>query len=497
MQPPLSSDLLKVLQRQGNLEFLSNRASLSDVDGGSVSAVRQATGHLIFYGSHGRRILATDPDGNPLHECEWSSDPNGRVHLAHARMLLDWGQWVGLKPSGMVQTTNIDLSTKPGWERLQADDLRRMAAQAMKVPFEEIRFFYSDEDLAISPEGHATIRHRKDAFYVLDDGTFEKARFMACMGAMHWERIDFLPVVELFQSLLPGTGSAVFELIRGLYDDQNRESQRPLRYRGIPTYPSEAAFRLFSTVFSPTGENPLALFMEPARSHEVTWLPDPHPPHRYFDTEHKICVTVKGRTVRKATLAGDSSGLSFTSPPPAGAAPCGRWVTVANGALELHDGEKRTTLTLREIWGQLQDSRPTQPRLYDPHWRSLLGESFPGVSAQKAFSAVLLYPEDGTVIEERASQPFAADDLQDACEQDEQLRACVARAGRVLVDNFDAALNACVSLDRPRHYTILYRSPELIQKYVQNLWNQLARSNRLEWGKSFEVRPAEAYQEKA
>ena len=115
---------------------------------------------------------------------------------------------------------------------------------------------------------------------MLADGTFEKARFMACMGAMHWERIDFLPVVELFQSLLPGTGSAAFELIRGLYDDQNRESQLPLRYRGIPTYPSEAAFRLFSTVFSPTGDNPLALFMEPARSHEVTWLPDPHPPHR-------------------------------------------------------------------------------------------------------------------------------------------------------------------------------------------------------------------------
>ena len=51
---------------------------------------------------------------------------------------------------------------------------------------------------------------------------------MSCMGAMHWARIDFLPVVELFQSLLPGTGSAAFELIRGLYDDQNPKEPVPL-----------------------------------------------------------------------------------------------------------------------------------------------------------------------------------------------------------------------------------------------------------------------------
>ena len=63
--------------------------------------------------------------------------------------------------------------------------------------------------------------------YVLEDGDFEQARFMSCMGAMNWPAIDFLPVVELFQSLLPGTGSAVFELIRGLYDDQNEGKPAP------------------------------------------------------------------------------------------------------------------------------------------------------------------------------------------------------------------------------------------------------------------------------
>ena len=40
--------------------------------GGRV--VRQATGHLVFYRADGRRFLATDPAGNPLHECEWGTD---------------------------------------------------------------------------------------------------------------------------------------------------------------------------------------------------------------------------------------------------------------------------------------------------------------------------------------------------------------------------------------------------------------------------------------
>jgi hypothetical protein len=101
-----------------------------------------------------------------------------------------------------------------------------MAAHALRVTIEDIRWFYRDEDLVISPTGTATIRHRKDAWYVLEKGSFEGERFMSCMGAMHWESIDFLPVVELFKSLLPGTGSAAFEFIRGLYDDQN-EGQAP------------------------------------------------------------------------------------------------------------------------------------------------------------------------------------------------------------------------------------------------------------------------------
>ena len=254
-----------------------------------------------------------------MHECEWGIDSTGEVNLLRARVCLDWGQWVGLKPAGLVNETSLNLAGKPGWQRLTADDLRTMAAQALRVPLEEVRFFYRDEDLLIEPTGKAMIRQRKDAFYVLKDGDFEQARFMSCMGAMNWPSIDFLPVVELFKSLLPGTGSAVFELIRGLYDDQHegKATPRPLRYRGIPTYPSEAAFRLFSSFFTPQApdeNDPFTLFMNPERSNRVTWLPAGTPPTRYFDEHAGACLTLQGGVLRKVTVASDSAGLSYISP---------------------------------------------------------------------------------------------------------------------------------------------------------------------------------------
>ena len=256
------------MTRPENLSFPSNLLCTQDLLAAGGRILQHPSGHVVLYGAHGRRILATDPDGHPLHECEWTVEPNGAIHLARARLRLDWGQWVGLKPGGLLNSTVLDLSRKPGWERLRADDLRHMAAQALRISLDDIQLFYNDEDLVIDAEGQATIRHRKDALYILDDGTFDHGRFMACMGAMHWSRIDFLPVVELFQSLLPGTGSAAFELIRGLYDDQNADQAHPLplRYRGIPTYPSEAAFRLFSGFFEPRvsgGRRPFEMFMNP------------------------------------------------------------------------------------------------------------------------------------------------------------------------------------------------------------------------------------------
>ena len=282
----LDTFITSILRQPGTMVLPGNRPYVEDLVGAGGRVQRHKSGHLVFYGALNRRILMTDPDGHPLHECEWGQAPDGHTRLIAARLHLEWGQWVGLRPEGLVNQTFLDLSTRPGWESLSQDDLRFMASRAMKVPLDHIRFFYTDEDLEIDQSGQATIRQRKDAFYVLPDGRFEGAQFMSCMSAMHWERIDFLPVVELFLSLLPGTGSAAFELIRGLYDDQNPLSPLPLRYRGIPVYPSQGAFRLFSQFFTASvqgSRDPLSVFLDPAHSEEVAWFPCPDPPFRYFD----------------------------------------------------------------------------------------------------------------------------------------------------------------------------------------------------------------------
>lgn len=458
----------------------------------------QHSGHLVFYGPDNRRILATDPDGNPLHECEWENTASGGARLLRARIRLEWGQWVGLKPAGLINTTTLDLSKKPGWERLKADDLRQMAAQAMRVPLEAVKLFYGDEDLIIDSAGTATIRHKRDAFYVLNDGTFERARFMACMGAMHWATIDFLPVVELFQSLLPGTGSAAFELIRGLYDDQNEGASTPLRYRGIPTYPSEAAYRLFSSFFTPQapgGSNPLPVFLDVARSHEVTWLPAADPPSRFFDSSHNLCVTVKGRVVHKATKLNDPTGLPFLSPGP-GSNPFERTVIVAKGMIVLQDRDTKVELPVNPAWGSLQDSRSEKrPLAPSGGWTAFFGGRPPQVTPQEAFSAVLLYPDDDTEISEVASHPFVADYIQDSFEQDPRLAAHLAKATQVLIDDFDGAIATCANLDRPRNYTVLYSRPAYAQKQAQNLWSELARSQRFDFAKSISLLPTAGAQE--
>ncbi|MCE3225046.1 MAG: hypothetical protein K0S58_3226, partial [Nitrospira sp.] len=90
-----------ILARPGALVFASNLAALSPAN--PLRSIRQPTGHLVLYGSHGRRMLATDPEGHPLHECDWGM-VGGALRLLRARLHLDWGAWVGLIPSGLVNS---------------------------------------------------------------------------------------------------------------------------------------------------------------------------------------------------------------------------------------------------------------------------------------------------------------------------------------------------------------------------------------------------------
>lgn len=451
-----------------------------------------ATGHVVVYGPLGRRILMTDPDGHPLHECEWEERADDTVHLVSARLYLDWGQWVGLKPNGLVNVMNLDLTTRPEWQTLTRHDLRMMASRAMGVAVEEVEFFYADEDLVLDNTGHATIRQRKDAFYVLEDGTWDRARFMSCMSAMHWATIDYLPVVELFKSLLPGTGSAAFELIRGLYDDQNPDTPRLLQYRGIPTYPSAAAFGLFSNFFTathPGGDSPLTVFMDPPRSHEVDWVPNPHPPVRYVDPRHRICLTVKQGNVLKVTKTDDASGLPFVPPNQLGFVPCGKRVAVDADHLYLSDHKISHEIALRPVWGithQLAHQADDQAAAKgETSWEGFFPDGVPAVSPQEAYSAVLLYPEDDAPIGELASQPFVADFLNDFIEQDQRLIDQVGRVGHVLIHGFDAVIGTLLTLDRPRSTTIVYSRAAYAQKHAQAVWNQFAGTNRLDWQGSY------------
>src|SRR4029077_10187884 len=254
----------------------------------------------------------------------------------------------------------------------------------------------------------------------------------------------FLPVVELFKSLLPGTGSAAFELIRGLYDDQNGGTSppRPLRYRGIPTYPSEAAFRLFSSFFTPQapdGNDPFTLFMNPERYHRVIWLPAGTPPIRYFDQRPGACLTIQGDVLHKVTVASDSAGLSYISPKGHRFVPCDRSAEIVQAHVTLKDRNRETTLAVALPLENLKQS--DEPVAMSPvDWRSVFVHGIPHIPPADAYGAVLLYPDDESEIGECSAQPFVADYVQDIGEQDREIGMVLSRAQHVLIENGDAVV---------------------------------------------------------
>ena len=520
---PVPMNILSAVTRPGSVIFTENRESVQALTRGTESLIASphpsgtvwhlptalptngprvlvtATGHGIVYGEHGRRILYVDPGGTPLHECAWSTQTQGPPTLIHARFYLDWGQWVGLKPEGLVNEASFDISRKPGWQKLTPRDLQTMAAQALHVTPEEIAFFYDDKSLPLDSQGCVTIRHRKDAFYILEDGTFSRPRFMACMGAMHWGQIDFLPVVELFQSLLAGTGSATFELIRGLYDDQTAGGPpRLLRYRGIPTYPSPQAFQLFSTYFvpeAPGGGDPLALFMDPARSAEVAWRPRPDAPHRYFNTEHGLCVTVTAGAVSKVTRQNDAAALPFGRPRKGGVAPGGRMVGTTTAALQLQDGDRREEFPLRPEWG-VTKATPLPVLSASPRvtWRALFPDGAPELDMKRAYFAVPIYPDDDQPVEDAMTQPLALEHVLDYLERLSGMPGRSGPPGSVLIDGWDLLLSEFIDCADGRGYTVLYTHPEFAQRQAQRLWDQASAAGHLSSLQRLSFFPADRHQ---
>ena len=490
MSHTVNGILSSILHNPASFTLEGNRALVANASSEHVTCNQLSTGHVVVYGPLGRRILMADPDGHPLHECEWREDAAGGASLVSARLYLDWGQWVGIRPGGLVNTMTLDLTTRPDWRAFTRHDLRMMASRAMGVAVEEVTFFYADEDLVLDQTGHATIRQRKDAFYVLEDGAWDRARFMSCMSAMHWAAIDYLPVVELFKSLLPGTGSAAFELIRGLYDDQNPHAPGSLPYRGIPTYPSAAAFGLFSNFFTathPGGERPFAVFMDPPRSHEVDWVPAPHPPVRYVDSRHRMCLTVKQGAVLKVTKTDDASGLPFVAPNQQQFAPCGKRIAVDADHLLLSDHKTTHEIALRPGWGITHRAdHPAGGQAAvnrERSWEGVFPDGVPVVSPREAYSAVLLYPEDETPIDDLPSQPFVADFWNDFVEEDHRLAAQVGQSGHALIHGFDGVIGSLLT-DRPRLTTVVYAHGAYAQKHAQAAWNRFVRSNRPDWQES-------------
>jgi hypothetical protein len=504
---PIPANILSAVTRPGAIIFPENREAVQALTRGTENLVASphpsgtvwhppgtppasgpralvtTTGHGIIFGDHGLRILYLDPGGTPLHECAWASSAPGPPCLLRARLQLDWGQWVGIVPEGLVNAASFDISKKPGWQRLTTDDLQGMAAQALGVTPEEVAFFYDDKSLSLDSQGRVTIRHRKDAFYILEDGTFARSRFMACMGAMHWGQIDFLPVVELFQSLLAGTGSAAFELIRGLYDDQNEgASVRSLRYRGIPTYPSPQAFQLFSTYFQPEapgGADPFRLFMDPTRSSQVTWRPRPECPRRYMDRELGLCVTVTGGAVHKVTRRNDAAALPYTRPRKDGLAPGDRMAGTTGAALQLRDGDRGEDLPLRPEWGVTQATPlPGRSSSSILTWRTLFADGTPALDAKRAYFAVPLYPEDETMVDDVGTLALVEEQ---ASVHLERLAGSQKASGSkaVLLHDWDAVLAECVDLEKDRDYTVLYTRPEFAQRQAQRLWDRAAATGDL------------------
>jgi hypothetical protein len=454
------------------------------------TAVKQyPSGHVAFFddASH-RRFLFTDPGGTPLHECEWESPTKtGNCRLVRARMQLDCRQWIGLKPQAKTFTGAMDITHRPDWRTLTLNDLRRQAAEAWQAPLSEVEYFYKDSCFTSQGDGQYRIQINKDVLYALPNATFDNTVFISCLFAVNWARLDIIPVVELFQSTLPGSGAAAFELLWGLYDDQTRDAPlAPLRYRGLPTYPSKEAFNIFSAFFTPAGppgeKNLFTVFMDTQRSNEITWTPRQDPPWRYFLADHQATLAAQAHYLYKATLWDDPVAVPFVNRARSGGGNCQRQLHVADAQVRLLDGAE----TVREIplnpdW----DIRPTPGALPAPirepfGWRRFFDGQPPTVDPVKALYTVPLYPEGLEEIAEASLQPMVLDQIFYYMELSPALPEKLDRIRRVLIHTFDSVISGCIDCTHEREYNVLYGDAEFAQKNAQLLWNYAAVRDQLQ-----------------
>lgn len=502
--------LINALTRDGALTFAGNLEFATELEkklpglktekqGGSTlwfenespsvantRACTTPTGHIVFYNSEGRRFLCSDPDGTPLHEALWTQDETtGETQLALARMQLDNKQWVGIKPRAKTFQTQIDISSHEGWEKMSLDDLREKAAEAWRVPFSEVKYFYNDEHMVHQGEGKYNIQLTKDGLYALHEGTFDKSLFISFMFQVNWAKLDLIPVVELFQSTLPGTGGAVFEFIWGIYNDQSREQELPpLRYRGLPTYPSKEAFNIFSAFFEPKGpeeKDIKKIFMDPMTSHEITWTPQEHAPVRYFSDTQKVVVTAQDGYLYKVTVYDDPITFPFTNCGGVKKPPIERQVQVGTQSFTLMEGERGREIPFEPSWGLRPQTYPTKlPAKYPFTWKWFFNGEPPRIDPVKAQYTVPFYPEGAADIEESALQPMVLDQIFYYMEMAPAMPHRLEKIDKVLIHTFDTVLAGCIDCTKEREYTVLYSDPEFSQKNAQLLWNYAASRDQLE-----------------
>tara|TARA_B100000686_G_C16798182_1_gene983979 strand:+ start:2860 stop:4722 length:1863 start_codon:yes stop_codon:yes gene_type:complete len=445
---------------------------------------RYTSGHTVFYNLKGRRFLMIDPDQNILHECEWEQI-NGKTKLTRARIQLDCRQWVGILPENKSFSTDIDVSTQPGWEKMTLDDLRQGASQVWNVPFEEVKYFYKDENFQSKGDGRYHIELKKDSLFALDQGSFDKTLFISFMFAVDWGRIDLIPVVELFQSTLPGTGGAVFEFIWGLYEDQCREEQLPpLRYRGLPTYPSMESFNIFSAFFTPQGpdnEKIFEVFINPDRSHEITWTPKENPPLRFFNSEHKITLTVQNGFLYKVSVWDDPLGIPFINRARGDKVSCQREVRVEKEQIVLIDNQIKQEIPLNPQWAIIADGSPVPSLPANPlDWRHFFGNLPPKTDPAKILFTAAFYPEGNMEISEASVQPLAMDQIIQYMEESPDMPEKLKKVENVLIHTLDTVIAGCVDSSHKRDYTVLYSDPEFAVKNAQSIWNHAASRNELD-----------------